>query len=94
MVVYTLTVRLTHTTGTYIPHSLYTYLDYNDMVHDTLHTWMCDILLTQLSSVPLMKAPGVSLKCRPVQILGVDVCLIDSIRYPLDHQYTGFLQLS
>ncbi len=37
--------------------------------------------------------PGVSLECRPIQILGEDICLIDSTQYPLDHQYTGFPML-
>ncbi len=44
-----------HTTGTYIPHSLYTHLEYNDMAHNTLLTWMCDKLPTQLCSVPPVK---------------------------------------
>ncbi len=34
MAVYKLTVRLTHTTGTYIPCSLYTHLEYSDTVHN------------------------------------------------------------
>jgi hypothetical protein len=55
MAVYKLTVRLTHTTGTYVPCSLYTHLEYNNMAHDTLLSWMWDILLTQSSSVPPVK---------------------------------------
>ncbi len=66
------------------------------MAHDTLLTWMCDVLLTQLHSVPPVKTlvHCWTVNCRPIQILGKDVCLIDSTQYPLDHQYTGFLQLS
>ncbi len=55
MAVYQLTVRLTHTTGTHVPCSSYTHLEYNDTAHDTLLTWMCDKLQTQLSSVPPVK---------------------------------------
>jgi hypothetical protein len=55
MAVYQLTVRLTHTTGTRIPCSLYTHLKYNDTAHGTLLTWICDKLQTQLSSVPPVK---------------------------------------
>jgi hypothetical protein len=55
MAVYKLTVRLTHTTGTYIPCLLHTHLEYNDTAHDTLLTWMCDKLPTQSFSVPPVK---------------------------------------
>jgi hypothetical protein len=34
MAVYKLTVCLAHTMGTYLPCSLYTHLEYNDMAHD------------------------------------------------------------
>ncbi len=44
-----------HTTGPYVPRSLYTHLEYNDMAHNTLLTWMCDKLPTQLYSVPPVK---------------------------------------
>jgi hypothetical protein len=35
MAVYKLTVCLAHTTSTYVPCSLYTHLEYNNMAHDT-----------------------------------------------------------
>jgi hypothetical protein len=35
MAVYKLTVRLAHTTGTYVPCSLYRHPKYNDTAHDT-----------------------------------------------------------
>ncbi len=50
-----LTVCLSLTTGTYLPHSLHTHLEYIDTAHDTLLTWLCDVLLTQSSSVPPVK---------------------------------------
>ncbi len=34
MALYKLTVHLTHTTGTYTPHSLYTHQEYNDTAHN------------------------------------------------------------
>jgi hypothetical protein len=55
MVVYQLTVRFTLITGILIPHSVYTHLEYNDTAHDTLLTWICDKLYTQLSSVSPVK---------------------------------------
>jgi hypothetical protein len=48
--------RFAHTTGTYVPRSLYTHLEYNDMAHDSLFTWMCDKLLNQLLSVLPVKS--------------------------------------
>ncbi len=53
MAVYKLTT-ISHTTGTYVSCSLYTHL-FNDMAHNTLLTWMCDKLPTQLYSVPPVK---------------------------------------
>jgi hypothetical protein len=82
-----------HTTGTCVPCSLYTHLEYNDMAHYTLLTWMHNKLPTQSFFSSSCKDPGVLLERRPIQILGEDVCLIDSTRYPLDHQLTGFFQL-
>ena len=55
MAVYKLTVRLTHTTGTYVPCSSYTHLEYNDKANNTLLTWMCDKLPTQSFSVSPVK---------------------------------------
>ncbi len=37
MAVYQLTVRLTHTTGTHVPCSLFAHLEYNDTAHNTLY---------------------------------------------------------
>ena len=37
MAVYQLTVRLTHTTGTHVPCSLYAHPEYNDMAHNIPH---------------------------------------------------------
>ncbi len=33
--------RFAHTTGTYVPCSLYTHLEYNDMAHDITHRCHC-----------------------------------------------------
>ncbi len=55
MAVYQLSVHATHTTGTHVPCSSYTHLEYNDTAHDTLLTWMCDKLQNPLSSVPPVK---------------------------------------
>ncbi len=55
MAVYQLTVHLTHGTGTHVPCSLYTHLEYNDTAHNILHTWICNKLQTPLSSVPTVK---------------------------------------
>jgi hypothetical protein len=69
MAVYKLTVRLAHTTGTYVPRSLYTHLEYNDTAHDTLLTQMCDKLLTQLFSVPPVKTLVYCWKVGPSRFL-------------------------
>jgi hypothetical protein len=47
--------RFAHTTGTFVSHSFYTHLEYNDTAHGTLLTWMCDELPSQLYSVPPVK---------------------------------------
>ncbi len=72
---------------------LYTSIKYSDTTQDTFLTWICDVLLTQLKSVPPVTYEyiGVSLEFRPIPILGEDVSLIGSTGYPCNHQYTCFL---
>jgi hypothetical protein len=49
------TRRFENTTGTYVPRSSYTHLEDNDTACNSLLTWMCDKLPTQLYSVPPVK---------------------------------------
>jgi hypothetical protein len=77
---------LTHTTSTYVPCSLYTYLEYNDTAHKTLLTWICEVLLTQLSSFP---PPKTLVYCWKVGPSGFLVKMSASLTAPNIHLITS-----
>jgi hypothetical protein len=75
-----------YTTGTYVPCSSYTHLEYHDMAHNTFLTWMCDKLPTQLFSVPLVKTLVYRWNASPSRLL---VKMSASLTAPAFHLITS-----
>ncbi len=72
--------------------SSYTCIQYSDITCNTLlrYSDMCRVADSIIVSSSYDDI-GVSLECRPFQILGEDVSLVGRAGYPCDHQYSCFL---